>query len=590
MIDRATKLRWRRRVRRRQRQFEDIGSHTEESLDKHFFRRLGRLYEVRRFLLTWMLLLVSLLVAVVIQTRSLGGYFLKVVPVAGGIYSEGIIGSYTNSNPIYATTEVDASVSRLLFSGLLTYSADNQLVADLAEDWSVDETGKVYTVHLRQGVTWHDKRPVTADDVVFTYQTIQNPDARSPLFSAWAGITVAALDANTITFTLPNVLASFPYSLTNGIIPKHRLEAVTGAELRGSLFNTVEPVGSGPFSWGSVEVVGDTVDEREQRIELKANEHYYKGAPKVNEFIIRTYLDEAAMIDKFRLGELNAITGAVSIPINSELAEEHSLLHNGAVMVFLKTSSGLLKDANIRRALTMATDQKEILRNLDYVTKPVAGPLLPEHNGFDPEITQHALNLKQAGKQLEAAGWKMGENGFRFKDGNKLSLGLTTLSSAEYAGVASQLQKQWRQVGVDLVITSLDQEELQQIINERNYEALMYGIVMGLDPDQFAFWHSSQTDVRSPQRLNFSDYKSTVADTALEAGRTRTDPELRIAKYRPFLAAWQNDAPAIALYRPRFIYTTYGKVYNFEAVAINSPADRFVNVENWMIRTDRAAE
>src|SRR5690606_10020079 len=106
-IDRTTKLRWRRKVKQRQRQIEGQGSQTEENIDKHFFRRLGRLYEVRRFLAVWVLVLVGLIAGVVIQTRALGDYYLKLVPKAGGIYSEGIIGSYTNANPIFASNDVD---------------------------------------------------------------------------------------------------------------------------------------------------------------------------------------------------------------------------------------------------------------------------------------------------------------------------------------------------------------------------------------------------------------------------------------------------------------------------------------------------
>lgn len=591
MIDHGTKLRWRRKVRNRQRQIEDIGSTTEENLDKHFFRRLGRLYEVRRFIITWVLLVVVLISAVVVQTRALGDYFLHEVPVAGGIYSEGIIGSYTNSNPIYAVNDVDASVSRLIFAGLLTYDRDSKLVNDLAESWSVDATGKIYTIKLQDKLTWHDGKPLTADDVVFTFQTIQNPDARSPYFASWQGIKVVAVDKLTVTFELPNVLASFPYSLTAGIIPKHVLKEVNAGELRGSLFNTVEPIGSGPFKWEDVEVYGDTADNREQRIALSAFDDYIRGKPKLSEFILRAYLEEDTLIRSFNDGELNGVAGAMSVPLTGSDVTEYNIPLTGSVMVFFNTSQPALQDAKVRRALTQATNQAEVINHLSHPSQAVDGPLLAEHVGFNPGVVQYTANLDSAKALLEEAGWKIDPaTGVRTKDGQPLKISLNTLSSAEYAAVANQLQKQWREVGVDLQVVSLAQRDLQTVIDERTYDALVYGIVMGQDPDQFAYWHGSQTDIRSQRRLNFSNYSNKTVDSALEAGRTRIDPELRAAKYLPFLQSWREDAPAIALYRPRFIYSSYGPLYNFEQESMNSPIDRFNYVQDWMIRTDRAAE
>jgi len=591
MIDQGTKLRWRRKFRRKQRLIEDIGSTTEENLDRHFFRRLGRLYDVRRFIASWIVLVILLITATVIQTRALGDYYLQTVPIAGGIYSEGLIGGYTNANPIYASSEVDATVSRLMFSGLLGYDEKNSLTGDLAESWSVDETGKKYTIVLRTGLVWQDDTPLTSADVVFTYKTIQNPDARSPYFSSWQGVKVEAVTERVVTFELPSILASFPYSLTIGIIPKHKLATILPGELRGSLFNTVEPVGSGPFAWKGVEVYGDTAADREQRIALRANDTYHKGKPKLSEFIVRAYVEENNLITSFNKGELNGVAGSLSTPLIGENSKIHNLALTGAVMVFFRTDQPILQDARVRRALTEATNQKEIIRQLSDVNSQVDGPLLPEHIGYNAGVTQYGFDVEKSKALLDEAGWKADPStGMRSKDGNPLVIQLNTLSSAEYAAVANILQKQWRAVGVDLSVKSLTQRDLQTTIEDRSYDALVYGIVMGQDPDQFAYWHSTQADVRSQRRLNFSNYNNKTVDSALEAGRTRIDPSLRAAKYLPFLQTWREDAPAVALYRPRFTYTSYGNLYNFDQVSINSPTDRFNSVQNWMIRTDRAVQ
>lgn len=588
MIDRTTKLRFRRNIRRKQRKLEDISSGAEEQLDRHFFRRIGRLYEVRRFVVSWLLLFILLIGLTVVQTRALGTYYQSIKPIAGGIYSEGIIGSFTNANPIFATSEVDSSVSRLLFPGLMVYSNTNLLVGNLAKSLNVDPTGKVYTAVLNDGLLWHDGKPLTTDDVVFTFSAIQNPDTRSPLFSAWQGIKVVALNSRTVTFTLPNVLASFPSSLTLGIIPKHLLSTTEASNLRSALFNTTRPVGSGPFKWRGVEVQGNKVEDRQQQISLVANDNYYKGRPKLSQIIIRTFLDEKQMLVSFNLGELNAMAGIQELPddLQDELTiSQYNIPVTGAVMIFINTAS---VDVQVRRALVSAVDQQKILADLSYPSIAVKSPFLRGMIGYDAASVQRPFDVGAANTILDAAGWVIGTDGIRVKDGKKLTLVLNTLNNREYARVARELKSQWKKIGIEVTVTSLDQTDLQVAVDERSYGMLLYGISLGTDPDQFAYWHSSQADVLAKRRLNFSNYSSKVADASLEAGRTRTDTSLRAAKYRPFLEAWRDDAPAVALYQPRFLYVSRGQVYNFDSKVMSTPSDRYINIENWMIRTERS--
>jgi ABC-type transport system substrate-binding protein len=117
------------------------------------------------------------------------------------------------------------------------------------------------------------------------------------------------------------------------------------------------------------------------------------------------------------------------------------------------------------------------------------------------------------------------------------------------------------------------------VVPSHDYDILLYGISIGVDPDVFAYWDSSQASLSSQGHLNLSEYKSKAADQALESGRTRTDPELRATKYRGFLTAWANDVPALALYQPNSIYVSRGPVFNFERKAANTSADRFYNVK-----------
>ena len=593
MIDRTARLRWRRRFRRSKRQMEDISQQAEDHLEKHFFKRLERLVDVRRFILAWIMLVVLLCGGVVFQTLSLSQYYQSLQPAPGGTYTEGILGTFTNANPLYASGAVDSSVAHLVFSGLLKYNQSNQLVSDLAKDWASDDRGAVYTVHLKPNLLWQDGVPLTSDDVVFTYQTIQNADAESPLFNAWKGITVTAKDPLTVVFSLPNALSSFPYSMTNGIVPKHLLAGIPMSQLRSVNFNTASPVGSGPFKLSAIEVKGDTPEDREERIALVPNESYYGGKPALNRFIIRAFHNEQRLIKSFGNQELNGVSGLNQLPADLAKAggvHSYDIPLTGETMVFLNNSKAILSDANVRKALVQATDTAQIINGLSFTTKAAKEPLLEKQVGYDASMGQLPYNPEAARNLLNSAGWVPGANGMRVKAGQALTFNLFSQDTEEYTFVTQTIQKQWQAVGVDVKVTLQNDTELQNAIASHGYDALVYGIAIGLDPDVFPYWHSTQADVRSPNRLNLSEYKSKTADLALEAGRTRTDPAVRAVKYKPFLQAWRDDAPAIALYQPRYLYVTYGQVFGFDPKSVNSGTDRYANVENWMIlqkRTDK---
>ena len=587
MIDRVTKLRWRRRIRSGKNQVEDLGSQAEQGFEEHLIKRMSRLGRVRRFIAIWVALIVLLLGGLFIQIRKLQGYYLTNQPAPGGIYSEGILGSFTNVNPIYAVGSVDSSVSRLVFAGLFTFNDKNQLVGELAKSYTVDARGTTYTVLLKDNLQWQDGRPLTAEDVVFTYTTIQNPDTKSPLASSWQGIKVAAIDKKTVSFTLPSILSAFPYSMVNGIIPKHVLGKVAPEQMRSVLFNTNSPIGSGPFKWDAIEIVGTADEDREQRIALKPNDSYVNGQPKLDSFVIRSFANEIKMRNAFKKGELNGVVGLSKIP--DDLLEDNSVRVyniplNSQVLLFLKTTTPVLSDQKVRQAISYGLNTGAVRLAADVPVLPSDSPLLANQLGYDKTLTQKTGSPEQAAKLLDEAGWKLNDKGIRVKDGKELTLAITTQNNQTYESVAKNIKKQMALIGVNVEIVVLKDNELQSALAVHDYDSLLYGISLGPDPDVFAYWHSSQADLRSPSHLNFSEFKSTAADKALEAGRTRSDPATRAIKYRPFLDAWSKEAPAVALYQPRFLYVVREPLANFNPTRMNTGTDRYNEVNQWMIR------
>ena len=584
------RLKARRRVRKEKRYVEDITVLADNSLDKHFFKRINRLNEVRRFVLSWTLLLMFIGFGAIWQVRGLDSFYLKLAPVSGGVYREGIIGSYTTANPLFAVSSADVAVSKLVFSGLFKIAPGGDLEPDLAVGYKISEDSLSYEVILRDDVYWHDGTKFSAKDVVYTYDQIKNPEVKSPLFSSWVDVTITAQDERSVIFKLPNTLSSFQYSMTNGIVPENILGRTTPADLRSSTFNTVNPIGTGPFLYKSVEVLEDSINERREKVSLETNRNFYKNIPKIDGVTIRTYRNEEAMITAFEEKEIASMVGLQTVSdilLQDESIQTFSNPLSSQVMVFLNNSSTILSDVKVRQALIQATDTDVLRQSIDYPLIKSDSPFLKSHFSYEPERVQTGFNAGEADRLLNEAGWIKSEDGKRTKDGKILSLRLISQSLTEYATVVKGLQKQWNEIGVVVDAVLQPEAEVQSgAIIRHDYDVLLYGISIGPDPDVFAYWHSSQADPRLRTRLNLSEYSNKVSDTALEAGRTRLNETLRKIKYEPFLDAWKSDVPAIALYQPRFLTVVRGTLEGYKSGEFNSPADRFYSIADWQIRRD----
>ncbi len=589
-LDDKTKRRFTRRLRRQKSSAAALGQQADEKIENLLIRRFERLVSVRRFVVLWIALFIILMFAGIMQVRGLSNYYQTLKPVAGGLYTEGLIGNFTDANPIYASGAANTAVSHLVFSGLFKYDTSNKLQGDLASKYLVSSDQKHYTVYLKPGLTWHDGQPFTADDVVFTYKTIQNVEAQSPLYSSWQGIKVNKHGNYIVTFDLPSALSGFPQSLINGIVPYHILKDIPIQQLRSSPFNTV-PVGTGPFVWKFIEVTGGSTDTRQQRISLAAFKHYQSGAPKLDGFNLITFSDEQHMMNSFKAQQINAMSGLETVPLN--LASDKNLRVYATpltteVNTFFNNSRPILNDTNVRRALVEGVDRSQINRLFAQSVLLADSPLLKNQLGYDSSTIEPAYNFADASQILDNAGWVKGNDGYRSKDGHNLAFTLSSQYTSNYTKTAEYLQKQWAKLGVKLQVQYYSLDDLQtSVVGNHDYDALLYGINIGVDPDVFAYWDSSQASITSQGHLNLSEYKSSAADQAIEAGRTRADPAIRKIKYKIFLTQWSKDLPALVLYQPNYLYITRGPVFNYERKSANAGSDRYYNVSNWMVRQKR---
>jgi peptide/nickel transport system substrate-binding protein len=249
-------------------------------------------------------------------------------------------------------------------------------------------------------------------------------------------------------------------------------------------------------------------------------------------------------------------------------------------MVFFNTTSGLLQDKPLRQALAMAVDRNQVVKSLAEQAIPVNTPILPGQAGYSSILGQ-TENLDSAKTTLDNDGWVVGSGGIRHKNGKPLTFTMVTQAQSNYATTARDLQRQWRKIGVNLRIQAVDLTTLQQsFIRPRDFDALLYGIEIGSDPDVYAFWDSSQT--KDPG-LNLSAYSSSASDEALETGRVNANPEIRAGKYQVFETNWRDDAPGVAVSSPLYAYATLSDVWGVSSAEIVQPSDRFNNVTHWMI-------
>lgn len=543
---------------------------------RHIWGKWRQLGIIRRFTAVWWGLAIVILVTVLNQSASLKGFYLIKMPQPGGVYVEGVVGEIKGINPILPDNSLTEDAGRLVFSGLTRLSPNGELEPELAESWQVSDDGLKYIFTLRKGVKWHDGVEMTAADVVFTISAIQHPDSRSPLAAEWRGVKVEPAGDNKISFNLPNPYVGFIHLTTVGILPRHLLESINPSTLRIHSFNQ-QPVGTGPFKV--------TKFLPGQRVVMEANPTYLRGRPKLDGFTLRLFKSDSAALEAFAKKQVNAVSEIKTGQLQpaSKIKDLKLLRYNTTeqINLFLKTSSPLLSEQSVRQALVLATNKGDLVANaMDNYARPLSSPILPGQLGFAGKFNQPRADLAKAEKQLDDAGWKK-QGTIRKKGNQELKLKLVTLNDPVFTKTAAEIERQWKPLGIGLEIKSVDLSELiQSHIKPRQYDALLFGITIGADPDIYPYWHSSQ---RSDPGLNLSQYQSSSADAALEVARITVDKDIRAGKYQTFSQVFQTDAPAVILFGKDYTYGVHSDVLGQDSGQLVVPADRFYGIEKWTV-------
>ena len=546
---------------------------------KFIIHRWENIRSVRRHVIGWLVLVGVLIAGVGIQLNWFQRSYSTNAPAIGGTYAEAALGPLDTLNPIYATTSAEFSASKLLFSSLYDYDSTGHLRGDIAKSMKMDDEGKVYTVSLRQDVKWHDGERLTAEDVVFTVNTIKNPITRSTI-KGWQGIEVKEVDDYTVRFTSPSPNASFKLALTFPILPKHALDTVPPSLLRENGFGQ-NPVGSGPFKNRLLQIVDMTSGRKIAH--MSANRDYYRGAPKLSRFQLHVYGTTDEIAKALRTSEVSAAADVAAGSVAGIDKERYDVISrpiNNGVYALFNTRQEILQDKAVRQALQAATNAAAIRAS---VSPDVAALDLPFINGqlTGSDVPKRpAYDVVKAADMLEQAGWKKQADGKRAKDGRPLQLRILTLKDSGYEKALETLAQQWRGVGVSIDAEILDPTDraVSERLQSRNFDVLLYTLQLA-DPDIYAYWHSSQS---SQRLLNLSSYADAAADDALASAHSILDPELRNAKYISFAKQWLQDAPAIGLYQPVAYYVHAKTSQSMDpTMHLISTRDRYADVLYW---------
>lgn len=509
----------------------------------------------------------------------------------GGTVIESSFADAEILNPILSTDTASDHVEQMLFNGLVEINpADLTVIPDLAERWEVSDDSKTFTFYLRQDVKWHDGEPFTARDVKFTYDMILSPDVNSPRRADLADILtpdeIVVQDDYTIAFQLSQVDASFlTTKAIYGIIPEHILGDLTPEELNSAEFNTLAPVGTGPFMFR--EWVKD------DHVALVKNPNYFKGGPNIDFWYFKIVENQTVEFAQLQTGEVDYAEVAAA------LWEEAQQQDNLACTAFPQfnflfyvynldpAKSLLFQDVRTRQALLWALDRQAMVDSIVFGLADVANSTVPPlswaHNPDNEPL--YGYDVEKAKQLLDEAGWKDEDgDGVReahgvtgVTDGTKFSFEIhTNAGNQEREQAMVAMQQYWAQVGVEAKPTSIEWNALLAELTETyDYEMIVVGFNWDIDPDQKTMWHTDSYG----GGFNMNKYSNPELDKILDAALQTVNQDERQEYYYEMQHILAQDVPAPILYFRQGTGCWNTRLHGFE---YNAVEPRW-NVQEWWV-------
>lgn len=463
----------------------------------------------------------------------------------GGILVNAMIGEPSNLIAMIAGDSASSTIAGNIFNSLIKYDEKLNHAPELAKKWVISPDQKTITFTLKDNLVWADGTPLTSEDVLFTWQLVTDPNTRTPYASDYLLVKKAsAPDKNTFEVTYEETYApAIDTWASLHILPKHLLK---DEDINNTYFSR-KPTGSSYYQLNKW-VSG-------QQVSLKSNTNSSQGLPQIEQLISRIIPDTSSQFleltaDNIDLMSINPIQYQRVFPARKDMLEKINLykeLGNGYTYLGFNLKKAPFNDVNVRQAINYAIDKDEVIKGvLLGLGEPIASPYKPGTRWNNPNLQPYPYSPKKALDLLKKAGYEKNEDGYFEKNGKVLAFEILTNQNKQREMTAVLVQRRLKEIGIEVTIRVLEWASfINQYIRTGDFNAVVLGWSLSLDPDQFNIWHSSQ---QGPGQFNFIGYENSKVDKLLELGRKELDANKREKIYHQFSKHLLNDSPIVYLY------------------------------------------
>ena len=498
---------------------------------------------------------------------------------SGGTMVDALSGEPSGLIAMIAGESSASAIASNIFNSLLKYDKNLELTGELAQSWEVSADQKSITFHLKPNLKWADGQPLTSADVLFTWQTVTDDHTRSPYGADYKLVKKTETpDPNTfkVTYAQPYAPALDSWSGLH-ILPKHLLQ---GQDINNTAFAR-HPVGSHYYQLDQW--------KKGESISLKRNPNATQGQAKIDRLVSRIIPDRAAqflelMADNIDSMSLNSIQYArifTSRPDLTAKIAQYKELGNSYTYLGFNLKRKPFDDVRVRQAINYAIDKQEIIDGvLLGLGLPVASPYKPGTRWSNPKLQPYPYDPQKAIALLKEAGFEDHDHdGILDKDGKPLSFEILTNQNKEREMSAVLVQRRLKEIGIDVKIRVVEWATfISRFIKTGDFNVVLLGWGLGLEPDQFNIWHSSQ---QAPGQFNFIGYHNPKVDKLLEAGRLELNPDKRMKIYHQFAEILLQDSPVVYLFAGYGLPAIHKRVKGIDDPA--PPAGIAHNAYDWYI-------
>lgn len=454
-------------------------------------------------------------------------------------------------NPITSNDSSSSSVLGHLFEPLLKVNKDTlAFEPNIAERWTVSDDKKVYTFYLRKDVTWHDGHPFTVDDIIYTYERIQDPEVNATMLRGYYKDIdrVEKIDDYTVRFYYKRIY--YRGLIMTGlmtIVPKHIL--VQYKNFNDNSF-TKFPIGNGPFKmkeWVS-----------NQKVVLERYDGYFGKKPKIKTIQMQVINDNSVAFQLLKKGDLDTFD-LTAVQFSRQTQDEkfrsrfekfsYPSLGNHYDYIGWNNKSPLFEDPKVRLALTHLVDRESLVKKLNFgLGQVITGPFFPLSPRYNSKIKPWPYDPQKAISLLKEAGWEDHDgDGILDKDDLKFEFTLTLNSNNPLRiRVATILQEEFSKAGIKAKVVRMEWGAFIQKVMNRDFDATVLGWGYAIEGDPYQIWHKSGADAKGSS--NYISFVNDEVSDLVEAAREEFDPEKRKVMYDRFQEILHELQPYSFLY------------------------------------------